>query len=228
MARLNEIEIRESDVTYTKRRDWFFHLTGHHVRELLLHFLPREFVLDGSSKFCAIFGPRPDSTPVCQTILGVTVYYVEGFDVERHMTRPVEQQQEAILNELTTAMINVARSAGSDPGIIQSAAQAVRASNFSADIEVTKLARSTKDRNLRVRVFRCLSPSIGEVWEARIYGRDGTVLGIEPITQKPAHLDRTAHFSKSMWSYSAFQIVHNRLGTIEYSLDVSKYHENSR
>ena len=51
MARLNQIDIRESEITYTNQRDWFFHPTGHHVCELLLHFIGRDYILDGSTYY---------------------------------------------------------------------------------------------------------------------------------------------------------------------------------
>jgi hypothetical protein len=227
MARLNQIEIRESDVTYTNQRDWFFHPTGHHVRELLLHYLPRDYVLDGSSKFCLVFGPVPDGELACETILGVTVRYVEAFDVEQYMTLPIAEQQEIILDALTKAMTGVARSAGSDPGVIQQAADQVRQNLFSAEIPVKKLNRSTRDRRLRIEVFRCLGPQLGEVWEARVFSRDGTLLGIETITDRPDCLDRTEQFVKSQWSGNVFEIVCPRLDWVEYRLDTAKYLEQA-
>jgi hypothetical protein len=225
MARLNQIEIRETDLTYDNHRGWFFHPTGHHVRELLLHFLPRGFVLDGSSKFSAIFGPRPDWEPVARgSVEGVTWYYIEDFDIERHMTRPVEEQQEAILSELTGAMVSVARSAGTDPQVILDAAAEVRKHGFSVEIAVRKLDRSTKDRRLRVHVFRILGPTVGEVWEARVCARDGSILGIEPITEKRDWLTRTELYRYSAWSGNTFQIWHRPVRQLMYSLNVSKYY----
>ena len=226
MARLNQIEIRESELTYTNQRDWFFRPTGHHVCELLLHYIGRDFILDGSSKFSATFGQRPDYDEPFHTVLGVTSYYVEDFDVANHMTRPIEEQQEAILTELVNVMTHAARSAGSDPDVISNAAAEVRNRDFSSEISVEKLWKSTKDRKLRVQVYRCLGPWIGEVWEARVCARDGTVLGIEPITDNPSSLDRTDQFSKSSWSGDIFQITSTRLTTIEYSLDISPYTGN--
>lgn len=223
MARLNQIEIRESGVTHSNQRDWVFSWTGHHVRELLLHYIGRDYVLGGSSKFSATFGPRPDYDAPFRTVLGVTSYYVEDFDVENHMTRPVEEQQEAILTELTHVMMHAARSAGGNPDVISNAADEVRRNGFACEIPIKKLARSTKDHKLRVEVFRRLGPQVGEVWEARICSRDCSVLGVEPITENPDYLVRTDHYSKSSWSGNIFQITYTRLKTIEYSLDVSPY-----
>ena len=228
MARLNQIEIRESEVTYTNQRDWFFHTTGHHIRELLLHFLPRDYVLDGSSKFSAVFGQRPNDKDACYTSLGVTVCHIENFDIERHMIRPVQEQQEGILTKLTNAMMEVARLSGADPNVIRQAADAVRENEFSLELNIKKLARSTKDRKLRVEVFRCLGPLIGEVWEARVCAGDGSIVGVEPITEDPCYLVRTSHFSTSQWCDDVFQVIYSRLGKVQYELDISKYLERSR
>ena len=92
MARLNDIEIRESEETYSNKRGWFFHPTGHHVRALLLHFLPPHCVLDGSSKFSIISGNKPPHEQRYHQMLGVSIYYVENFDMQEYMTRPRGEQ----------------------------------------------------------------------------------------------------------------------------------------
>ena len=78
---------------------------------------------------------------------------------------------------------------------------------------------------MRVEVFRCLGPEIGEVWEARLVSREGLLLGTETITSRPDWLDRTSHFSKSRWSGNVFEIVANATLSVEYRLSVSKYLE---
>lgn len=220
MARLNDIEIRESEVSYTNKREWFFHPSGHHVRELMLHFLPKDYVLDGSSKLSVIFGEKPPSEELCSTILGVTVYRIVGFDVEAYMKKTIEEQQEIILTHITNAMVAIATAVGGDTEIIYRATDAVRENNFATEIEVTKLSRSTKDKKFRIQVFRCLGPAVGEIWEARICNRENVVVSVAPITKNPDHLNRVDHFSKSRWSGDTFQIVCGRLDKVEYALNV--------
>lgn len=222
MARLNDIEIRESELTYSNKRGWFFHPTGHHVRALLFHFLPANYTLDGSSKFSVVFGPKPPHERAYSQALGVSTYYVENFDVNDYMARPQCEQQENILVEISKALLDVARTIGGDQVPIELAAAAVRGSGFCCDIAVTKLSRSSKDRHFRVNVVRRLGPSLGEAWEAVISNAAGTVVGVEPI-KKASCLDRTSHFSKSQWHGDVFQIIYSRLGEVQYELDLGKY-----
>jgi hypothetical protein len=228
MARLKQIEIRESDVTYSNQSDWWFHLTGHHVKELLLHFLPHDYVLDGSSKFCAIFGPKPQGEKEWSTLLGVTVCYVENFDVEQYKRQSIATQQETILVELTNAMIRVARASDVNFAAIQKAADAVRNSNFYSEMLIKKLSRKTKDRKFHVEVFRRLGSGIGETWEMRVSDAKGHLLGTEQITESPGHLDRTSHFSRSQWIDNVFQILDTRLQRVQYEFNISKYCEEGR
>ncbi len=224
MARLNDIEIRESEISYSNKRGWFFHPTGHHVRALLLHFLPSAFVLDGSSKFSVVFGEKPAHVPRYGQMLGVSVYYVEHFDMVEYMARPRAEQQEIVLAEISKAMLEVSRTSGADVTPIGLAAAAVRASAFHCDIAVNKLSRSSKDRKLRVDVVRRLDPALGEAWEAVISNGTGAVLGVAQI-KEPGCLDRTSHFSKSQWRGDIFQILYGRLNEVQYELDVGKYRQ---
>jgi hypothetical protein len=228
MGRLNQIEIRESELTYSNQREWFFHVTGHHVRELLMHFIGRDFILDGSSKFCAIFGERDPDEEICSSIFGVTSYQIVDFDIEAHMSRTIEEQQESLLTALTDSLVAVAESAGSDAGVIRNAAFMVRENGFRIEIPVRKLARSTRDRQFRVEVIRCLGAEIGEVWELRVFGRDGVLVVEDAITENPDHLDRRDQFSRSAWSGNTFQISSGGSGALEYSFDLSPYVDKSR
>lgn len=185
--------------------------------------MPRDYVLDGSSKLSVIFGKRPADKESCYTVLGVMVCYVEDFDIQKHMTQPVQDQQEAILIEMTNKMMEVARTSGADSDVVRKAADDVRGNDFSAEIEVKKLSRSTMDRRIRVEVFRCLGPLIGESWEARVPLGSRLQLGVEPIMDKPAYLDRTTHFGKSRWCGDVFQLIDNRLQKVQYELDITNY-----
>lgn len=222
MARLNDIEIRESELTYSNKRGWFFHSTGHHVRALLLHFLPPNYTLDGSSKFSVVFGPKPPHEQAYSQALGVSTYYVQNFDVIDYMARPQCEQQESILVEISKALVDVARTVGVAIEPIELAAAAVRGSDFCCDIAVPKLSRWSTDRHFRVNVVRRLGPSLGEAWEAVISNAAGTVVGVEPIKEASC-LDRTFHFSKARWRGDVFQIIYSRLSEVQYELDLSKY-----
>lgn len=222
MARLNDIEIRESAVTYSNQRGWFFHATGHHVRALVLHFLPPNYILDGSSKLSVIFGERPPREQRYSQVLGVSIYYVDNFDIPLYMGRTRAEQQEIILVELTNAMLEVARATGVDVAPIETAAAAVRKNAFQCEIEISKLSRVSQDRRVKIKVVRRLGPATGESWEAVISNSAGVVLGLEQI-KEPGCLDRTGHFSKSQWHADVFQIVSGRLKEVQYELDVGKY-----
>lgn len=222
MARLNDIEIRESELTYSNKRGWFFHPTGHHVRALLLHFLPPNYILDGSSKFSVIFGDRPPHFQTYSQVLGVSIYRVENFDMQEYMARPRGEQQEIILAEITKAMLDVSRTTGADAAPIELAAASVRANGFSCDIAIKKLSRASADRLFRVNVVRRLDPTLGESWEAVISNRTGIILGVEQI-KEPGCLDRTLQFSKSQWRGDVFQIIYSRLDEVQYELDLCRY-----
>ena len=117
MAQLREIRVSETPLTFSNKRDWFFHQSAHHVRELLLHFLPSGFVLDGSSLVTVIFGKKRDSDLQWQQIpvLGITFYYFEDFDIPAYMALPPDDQQECVLSAVTAVLIKIAVHAGSDP-----------------------------------------------------------------------------------------------------------------
>ena len=223
MARLKEIRVGESPRTYSNTRDWFFHPGAHHVRQLLRHFLPADFVLDGASLLCVRFGQTPDDEMPWQQVLGSTIYYVEHFDIGAYMASSPSEQQECMLRELTAVLVQLASHAGADPAVIENAASRVRACGFALQIPVRKLWRTSPDRKLRIEVYRCLGSSIGEAWQAHVFDSARTLLAIEPITSAPACLDRTQHFSKSRWEGERFQIIRSGMNSIEYQLDLGKY-----
>jgi hypothetical protein len=218
MASLTDIEIRESSATYSNQRGWWFHTTGHHVRCLLLHFLPKGFDLSGSSKLSVIYGPRPDGEELRGTALGVTWYYIEDFRVADYMALHPETQQEIILKTLCDALTSL-----SDPslhGIISDAAQAVSSNHYAAEIEITKLSRSTSDRQFRIRIYRCLGRQIGEVWQARVFNSRNMEVLRASLTDETDWLDRRDLFSRSSWSGTRYEI-RSRLDQVVYNIDVS-------
>lgn len=223
MARLKEIRVGETPLTYSNQRGWFFHPSAHHVRQLLMHFLPADFVLDGSSLLCVLFGNKPDEEPQSQQMLGSTIYYVEPFDIGAYMASSPSARQENMLRQLTAVLVHLADRAGADPAVIENAASHLRACGFSLQIPVRKLWRVSPDKKLRIEVYRCLGSLIGEAWEAHVFDSARTLLAVEPITSRPAYLDRTTHFSKSRWEGELFQIIQAGSNVVAYQLDTGNY-----
>lgn len=223
MARLKEIRVEETPLTYSNQRGWFFHPSAHHVRQLLMHFLPADFSPDGSSLLCVRFGNKPDDEARWQQVLGSTVVYVEGFDINAYMASSPSEQQETMLRELSTVLVQLAEHSGTDPAVIESAASHVRACGFSLQIPVRKLWRASPDKKLRIEVYRCLGSLIGEAWQAHVFDSARTLLAIEPVTSPPACLDRRTHFSRSRWEGELFQIIQAGNHSVVYQLDVGKY-----
>jgi len=222
MARLKEIRVVESPLAYANQQPGrAFHAGAHHVRQLLMHFLPANFVLDGSSLLSLVFGARPADEAWCSQVLGCTIYYVEDFDIGAWMASSPSEQQERMLLELTAVLVRLASAGAADIDVISQAARCVRDCGFALDIPVRKLWRSSPDKQRRVEVYRCLGPAIGEVWQARVVDKAGKTLAVDAITGTPAWLDRTSHFSKSRWDGALFQIVHTGLNSVVYSLDTA-------
>lgn len=222
MAQLREIRVSETPLTYSNKRDWFFHPSAHHVRELLLHFLPSGFVLDGSSVVTIIFGRKRESDLQWQQIpvLGITFYYVEAFDIPAYMALPPDDQQECMLSAITAVLIKIAIHAGSDPAVIVLAAQCVRDCQFMLRIPVRKLWRSTTDRQFRIEIYRCLGTSIGEVWEAHVFDKSRLLLGVDYLTPRRSCVERTTHFSKPRWNGDIYEVTYSRDGSVMYQLDL--------
>lgn len=220
MARLKEIRVVETPLSYSNQRTWSFHPSAHHVRQLLLHFLPPDFVLDGSALLSVIFGEKPAGEAQCSQVLGCTSYYVEDFDIGAYMACSPSEQQERMLLELTAVLLRLARDA--DAGAVNQAARCVRDGAFALRIPVRKLWRSSPDKHYRVEVYRCLGPAIGEVWQAHLFDKAGKPLAVDGITSTPGYLDRTSHFSKSRWDGTLFQIVHTAMNSVVYSLDAAR------
>lgn len=219
MARLKEIRVVETPISYSNQRAWSFHPNAHHVRQLLMHFLPSDFVLDGSSLLSVIFGEKPADEAQCSQVLGCTSYYVEDFDIGAYMACSPSAQQERMLLELTAVLVRLA----SDPDAVIQAACRVRDCAFAFHIPVRKLWRSSPDKQYRVEVYRCLGPAICEVWQAHLVDKSGKPLAVDGITGTPGYLDRTSHFSKSRWDGRLFQIVHTTMNSVVYSLDTTRY-----
>lgn len=218
MARLKEIRVVETPVSYSNQRAWSFHPGAHHVRQLLMHFLPSDFVLDGSSLLSVIFGEKPADEAQCSQALGCTSYYVEDFDVGAYMACSPSAQQESMLLELTAVLLWLT----SDADAVHQAARRVRDCAFTLDIPVRKLWRSSPDKQYRVEVYRCLGPAIGEMWRAHLVDKAGKPLTVDGITDTPGYLDRTSHFNKSRWDGALFQIVHTTMNSVVYSLDTTR------
>ncbi|EZP39093.1 hypothetical protein [Janthinobacterium lividum] len=222
MARLREIRVVETPVSYSNQRAWAFHPSAHHVRQLLMHFLPTDFVLDGSSLLSVIFGEKPAGEAQCSQALGCTSYYVEDFDIGAYMACSPSEQQERILLELTEVLVRLASNAEAEA--VNQAAGRVRDCAFALHIPVRKLWRSSPDKQYRVEVYRCLGPAIGEVWQARLVDKTGKPLAVDGITNTPGYLDRTSHFSKSRWDGALFQIVHTTMNSIVYHFDTARFY----
>ena len=222
MARLKEIRVIETPLGKAWQPGCAFHQRAHHVRQLLMHFLPAGVVLDGSSLLSVMFGERPADETQCSQVLGCTRYYVEDFDIGAWMASSAAEQQERMLEELTTVLLRLATDAGADTEIIKQAARSVRDCGFALDIPVRKLWRSSPDKQWRVEVYRCLGPAIGEAWQTRVVDKAGTTLAVDAITSTPGYLDRTSHFSKSRWDSTLFQIVHATMKSVVYTLDTAR------
>jgi hypothetical protein len=220
MAQLREIRVSETRLTYSNKRDWFFHPSAHHVRELLLHFLPSGFVLDGSSVVSVICGKKREGDLQWHQVLGITFYYVEAFDIPAYMALPHDAKQDCILSTVTAALVTIAERAGSDAAAIVHAAQCVRDCGFAVRIPVKKLWRSTPDRQFRIEVYRCLGTQIGEVWEAHVFDKSHTLLGVDYLTPRRSHAERTTHFSKSRWDGDIYEVTYSRDGSVMYRLDL--------
>ncbi|MCC7600598.1 hypothetical protein IGS61_24130 [Janthinobacterium sp. FW305-129] len=220
MARLKEIRVVETPISYSNQHAWSFHPGAHHVRQLLMHFLPSDFVLDGSSLLSVIFGEKPAGEAQCSQVLGCTSYYVEDFDIGAYMACSPSAQQERMLLELTAVLVRLA--SGAEAEAVNQAARRVRDCAFTLRIPVRKLWRSSPDKQYRVEVYRCLGPAIGEVWQAHLVDKAGKPLAVDGITGTPGYLDRTSHFSKSRWDGALFQIVHTTLNSVVYSLDTAR------
>jgi hypothetical protein len=223
MPRLREIRAYETPLTASKEKDWLFHLSAHHVRELLLHFMPSDFILDGSSMVSVICGKKPDHESQWYQVLGVTIYYVEGFDVLGYMAMSPEEKQERMLSELTAVLVHIAKAVGADPMAIEHAASCVRECNFSLRIPVRKLWRSSPDKQFRIEIYRCLAVLIGEVWEADILDKSHALLGVEFLTPRQNLVDRRTHFCKSRWEGEVYQLIYTYVDRVVYSLDLAKY-----
>ncbi|MGK5029438.1 hypothetical protein [Janthinobacterium sp. MDT1-19] len=219
MARLREIRVVETPLSYSNQRAWSFHPSAHHVRQLLVHFLPPDFILDGSSLLSVIFGEKPADVAQRSQLLGCTSYYVDDFDIGAYMACSPSEQQERMLLELTMVLVRLASDAGADVEAVNQAAHCVRDCEFALYIPVRKLWRSSPDKQYRVEVYRCLGPAIGEVWQAHLVDKAGKPLAVDGITNTPGYLDRTSHFSKSRWDGTLFQIVHTAMNSVVYSLD---------
>lgn len=220
MAQLREIRVSETPLTYSNKRDWSFHPSAHHVRELLLHFLPSGFVLDGSSVITVIFGRKRESDLQWHQVLGITFYYIEAFDIAAYMALSPKEKQECILSSVTAVLVKIAEHAGSDPAAIMHAAQCVRNCGFAVRIPIKKLWRSTPDRRFRIEVYRCLGMLIGEVWEAHVFDKAHTLLGVDYLTPRRSNAERTTHFSKSRWQGDIYEVTYSRDGSVMYRLDL--------
>ena len=228
MAFLRQLVFQSSEaVDLPKERRQHLRCIAHHVSELLEHFLGSRYELDGSSKLTVLAGPIPDSDREYLNVLGTSALYLPEFNVEQCLDQPPTQSQEEILDAYVEATRRILALTGLNRPGLEEAARLVRESRFSQEQEIKKLSRSTPDRQVRVRVFRCLSHERGEAWEARIEWRDGSWLGTELITSDPSYLDRTTHFAASRWSGLLYEIFEPRLDRVYFTLDCEKYLGNA-
>jgi hypothetical protein len=223
MAYLNIICVESIDSAPEPPGDTMFRWTAHHVKEILLHFLPKRFELDGCTKFTLFCGHRPCDEPVYSNVLGASWSYAEDFDYATYYTRDARQREEAVLAALVGVLTRVAVQHGNPTDPVREAAQEVRRCGFFLELSVARLSRTSPDRSHKLTVFRRLSHEDGEAWGIHVFGQDGAHLGTEWITDRPHYLDMTTHFSLSRWDGDVFEIVKRTPQRIWYRLDLGKY-----
>lgn len=223
MAALNMLCVESAAGAPKPSGKTVFRWTAHHVKELLLYFLPKRFELDGCAKFTLFCGHRPSAEPAYSSMLGASWSYVENFDFTAYYACEARQREEVLLAALVDALTRVAVAHGQPTGPIQEAAQQVRSCGFSLELPVDKLSRASPDRRLKLTVFRRLSLEDGEAWGIHVADRNGVQLGTEWITERPAYLDLSTHFNVSRWDGDTFEIIKRSPPRICYRLDIGKY-----
>ncbi len=223
MAYLNMIFVESTDCAPTPSDGTVFRWTAHHVKEIFLHFLPKRFELDGSTKFTLYCGPSPCGEPIYNNVLGASWYHADDFDFAAYYGGNASQREETVLAIPVDVLARVASEHHHSADPIWEAAEAVRRCGFALELPVVRLSRSSPDRTLKLRVFRRLSHQDGEAWGIHVLRRDGTQLETEWITDRPDYLDRTTHLNLSRWTDGVFEIVKRTPERICYSLSIDKY-----
>ncbi len=188
--RLRDLVIQESRLAATPDGEPF-RWTTHHVAEVFLALLPKQFVLDGSVKVQITCGPRGDE-PKCQQMLGSTEYFNEGFDFNFYYDQPPCDRQEVILRLIEDSFIDIMSYCDPLEGTrfqLRDTVAAVREHDFALSIPSHKLSRSAPGRKVRVNVFRNLSHELGEVWSIRVVGATNRSSMKDGLGRRPDHLD---------------------------------------
>ena len=193
-----------------------FNVSCWHVQEIFLHFLPREYVLDGMAKTNITCG-FADGQDIYAQLINVNRFYVEDFDFQFYAASTKEERENIVLETIKNSLIAIAKNHGSEIQPIIDAYQSVLDSNFYLKIE-TKLSRSTKSRRLRLKVIREIRHS-GEDWYINVCSRKGEVYERVVILENLMVSQGLHMFRKSYWDCSSLIIV-DHVGKESFQLDV--------
>ncbi len=216
---LRDIQI-EADEHSENELGFPFSWSAHHVKESLLHFLPKKFTLDGSSKVTLRCGPREFSEdPLRSSVLGTTLFVAEDFDFASYKQADAEQRQEHMLDFLVKSLTNLVPANSNDLRYIFDAADAVRAAHFAVDIP-TRMSHLSPDRRRKFVIFRSIGLEVGESWSLQLSSRDGSKVERFWITCRPDYLDRRDMFNSAVWEGDGVEI-RSRRGKIEVVVNFS-------
>lgn len=211
----------EGDRGYEKAHDFWVNQRAFHIIEIFMHYLPR-IDLDGSSKLTIFFKEIKESERqyMKNEFQGVSWYYVDKAEIDRHRRLKKEEEQEYYLNIIVETLKTIARTDGRPQeisDIIDKTAQTVRDCGFELTLHIKKLSKTSADGRYRANVYRHIDRH-GEDWYVEIKEKKITRHDIN-LLKKPTFISQTGVFVLSRWEGERF-VVTDRFGRVTATVEV--------
>jgi hypothetical protein len=197
-----------------------FRWTTHHVTEIFISLLPKNYELDGSSLVQITCG-LDEGQPTYRQMLGSSEYYIPDFDFQGYYNLSLEEREKYILGVIEKTLTEIARQYNANELIIFQTAEEVRRREFNLKIHIKKLSKKFPGRALKIDVYRHLSKEGGEDWTLEVI-QSKEVVHKEFMRQRPNSLDLRDYFKKSEWNGHDF-IVFSKPNKEVYRFNVSAF-----
>lgn len=215
--------LRDIGISIVKTDDMPAHLPSiylreaEHVVDILLHFLPRKFTLDGTAKTNLVLGPLRDSMRY-RNMGEVNQFVLSEFERDKYYASAGRQRDELILDALESCLLEIANIHAADAWTIREAAAKTRQCDFALKRE-SKLSRSTSSRGIRLHVFQHLSRQSIE-WTLEIRSRSGEIIDTVEIG-KSNSWESSYKYRKSKWVENTF-VIFDHVGQVSFRYNAAE------
>jgi len=178
-----------------------------HVLDILRHYLPKKYELNGLRRLVIYLGADTDAKRLVSpgAVDGVGEFLADSFDLDGWFDAPQDIKDRRILQCVEDVLVGRSLEFGTDPEPLRTAAQSVRDAGYRLDTELP-CSRTHPGRKFRVRLIRRFAPG-GTFVIARVTALKGEVLHEEELLAGAWVVTVSDRYRASQWSGDTLEIL---------------------